>query len=216
MRGFRLAEVIHAAERSPDHDHESPLGYRFVVETTRRTRPYRVWWWRPFDVQETSRSRHSPRLAYVIARTIWQATTARQRAVLAATFGLGPWPEETWREVERLAPGLEALAPAGDHRSAVERTLADWRGEPWPDPFGGPTSPAPPSHDLPWPTSYRPGFAGHAAWRALIDRLDAEAQIETTPEWQAYLTDLLRCAEAHLRQAYEHRSPLRKRLLNGL
>ncbi|MFB8240658.1 hypothetical protein ACFC58_29370 [Kitasatospora purpeofusca] len=216
MRRFLLAEIVRAAEHSPDHDHESPLGYRFLVETSRRTRPYWVWCWRPFDVQETSGSRHSPRLVSVVVEAIRQATTERQRAVLAATYGLGPWSEEIRREVECLAPGLEALAPRGDHRSAVEETLADWRGAPWPDPFDGPESRTQPSYELSWPTPYRPGFVDHAAWRALIDGLDARAQVGTAPEWQAYLAELMHCAQAHLRVEFERRSPLRKRLLNGL
>lgn len=63
------------------------------------------------------------------------------------------------------------------------------------------------SSGLPWPTSHRPGFTSHTAWRALIDALDAQAQVDTTPQWQAYLAELMHCAQAHLREAYEHRTP---------
>ncbi|MCB5164965.1 hypothetical protein LG634_09000 [Streptomyces bambusae] len=214
VRRFRLAEIVHVTERSPDHDHESPFGYRCVVESTRRVRPYRFWCWRPFDVQEVSRARHLPRVVYVFAMAVQQAVVERQRAVLTGTYGLGPWPEETWREVERIAPGLTALAPGGDHRSTVERTLAAWRGEPLPEPFPR-LAPPTTSTAPPWPSPTLPGFVYHAEWRALIDGLDTRAQVETTPEWQAYRAELMRCARARLQEVYATRSPLRKRLRNG-
>ncbi|MFB9434603.1 hypothetical protein [Streptomyces showdoensis] len=214
-RRFRLTEIVHAAAHTPDHDHESPLGYRFVVETTRRTRPYRVWCRRPFAIQETSRTRHSPRLVHVIARAIRQAQTERQRAVPAVTYGLGPWPEETRREIGHRAPGPEEPAPRGDHRAAVEETLADWRGEPRPHPLGRPASRTPPSTEPPWPTSHRPGFTGPTPCRALVDGLDAQAGIEATPQRQTYLAELMHGARTPLREAHEDRTPLRRRLLNG-
>ncbi|WP_345673427.1 hypothetical protein [Yinghuangia aomiensis] len=196
-RRLPLAEIIGTELDAPDGEHRPGFG-SMTIHLSTDAKPLRVPVWWPLGHTAVGRAL-TPRLGAVLF-AIDRAVRERQRMVLAATVGLGPWSDDVWREVEAIAPSLRdyhhemrsyaAGTRVYTHRELVGDVLADWRGEPPPDPFPHLRGSRPrPPDTSPGPHRGPPASPG---WTTLIDHLAASApSLHDSRAWHAFTAELL-------------------------
>jgi hypothetical protein len=201
-----IADVARARVNRPLGDKPSRAGAHFEVWThgDHGARPHPRWIWAWGLGHRRTRVRFDV-MSDVINEAVWERT----RLIVRDSVGLGPWPEEVWKQLAALAPDIPGCADhtaSYDHRShrcRVAEALRTMRGErlTWAAASDAPGRPIPslPSLDAwPRPPMYHwiPGNWGSIdiqddVWRAFTQQLCADREPTTGPKWAAVAEMLL-------------------------